>query len=439
MLQAISPLHVSGRSFFHSLRFEILIILVGGVVLPAWLALAWDPNAVLSAFGFAKAPTVVASAGTARISLVCAILCALAMIMVLRRFKLYPGVPVARSILPVLGSFYAIFLAVILVFRLDYSSKILIACFLGTLVFRYAIETLHIRAKGIFYSIVPGGKVDRIMGLPRTPTIFLDAPILNNRSVGAIIADLHADLEPQWERFLAEAALSGRAVYHYRQVWEAETGKVQISHLSENTFGSLIPSLLYQKLKRSVDIVACVLLMPLVFLLIAGSAIAIRLDSPGAVFFRQRRMGFRGKGFYVLKLRTMTEANDGNDRERSITLSDDLRITRVGRFLRKSRLDELPQIFNILRGEMSWIGPRPEAVSLSRWYETEIPFYQYRHIVRPGITGWAQVNQGHVASIDEVHDKLQYDFYYVKNLSYWLDIVIALRTLRVILSGFGAK
>ena len=179
--------------------------------------------------------------------------------------------------------------------------------------------------------------------------------------------------------------------------------------------------------------------MPLVFLLIAGSAIAIRLDSPGAVFFRQRRMGFRGKGFYVLKLRTMTEANDGNDRERSITLSDDLRITRVGRFLRKSRLDELPQIFNILRGEMSWIGPRPEAVSLSRWYETEIPFYQYRHIVRPGITGWAQVNQGHVASIDEVHDKLQYDFYYVKNLSYWLDIVIALRTLRVILSGFGAK
>ena len=93
----------------------------------------------------------------------------------------------------------------------------------------------------------------------------------------------------------------------------------------------------------------------------------------------------------------------------------------------------------ILRGEMSWIGPRPEAVSLSMHYASEIPFDRYRHIVRPGISGWAQVNQGHVAEVNEVHEKLQYDFYYVKNLSYWLDIIICLRTIRVMLSGFGAK
>jgi lipopolysaccharide/colanic/teichoic acid biosynthesis glycosyltransferase len=114
-------------------------------------------------------------------------------------------------------------------------------------------------------------------------------------------------------------------------------------------------------------------------------------------------------------------------------------VTRVGRFLRRTRIDELPQIWNILRGEMSWIGPRPEATSLSSWYEGELAFYRYRHIVRPGISGWAQVNQGHVSSIDDVNHKLRFDFYYIKNISYWLDVLIFFKTLRVVLNGFGSK
>jgi lipopolysaccharide/colanic/teichoic acid biosynthesis glycosyltransferase len=183
--------------------------------------------------------------------------------------------------------------------------------------------------------------------------------------------------------------------------------------------------------------VTCVLGMALPLLGIC--AILIKLDSAGPACFRQRRMGFRGKIFQVVKLRTMAVSLDGENRKESATQANDARITRIGRFLRKSRLDELPQIFNIILGQMSWIGPRPEAVSLSDWYDSEIPFYRYRHIVRPGITGWAQINQGHVASLDEINGKLQYDFYYIKHLSYWLDIIIALRTLRVVLSGFGAK
>jgi len=122
-----------------------------------------------------------------------------------------------------------------------------------------------------------------------------------------------------------------------------------------------------------------------------------------------------------------------------VTRDGDDRITRVGRFLRKTRLDELPQAWNILKGEMSWIGPRPEASELANWYEDQIPFYAYRHIVRPGITGWAQVNQGHVADVDEVRAKLRFDFYYIKNLSLWLDLLIALKTIRVVLGGIGAK
>jgi len=107
--------------------------------------------------------------------------------------------------------------------------------------------------------------------------------------------------------------------------------------------------------------------------------------------------------------------------------------------LRRSRIDELPQLWNVLKGEMSLIGPRPEALALSEWYERELPFYTYRHIVRPGITGWAQVNQGHVAELGDVHIKLHYDFYYIKHFSAWLDILIMLRTVSTMLTGFGSK
>jgi lipopolysaccharide/colanic/teichoic acid biosynthesis glycosyltransferase len=165
----------------------------------------------------------------------------------------------------------------------------------------------------------------------------------------------------------------------------------------------------------------------------------IKIDSKGPALFRQKRMGYRGKVFHMYKLRTMSIAHNGDDKLQSMTHSDDERITRIGAFLRRTRIDELPQIFNILRGEMSWIGPRPETVSLSEWYEKEIPFYRYRHIVRPGITGWAQVSQGHVFSIDDTNSKLRYDFFYIKNISYWMDVFIAFKTVRVIFFGTGAK
>jgi lipopolysaccharide/colanic/teichoic acid biosynthesis glycosyltransferase len=166
-------------------------------------------------------------------------------------------------------------------------------------------------------------------------------------------------------------------------------------------------------------------------------AAAVRLDSSGPILFRQKRVGHAGRNIIVYKFRTMREIHAEDDRAAAITNEDDERITSVGAFLRKFRLDELPQILNILKGEMSWIGPRPEAEVLSHWYQSEIPFYRYRHVVKPGISGWAQVNQGHVADVEQVHRKLQYDFYYIKYFSPWLDLLIVARTLNTVTTGFG--
>jgi lipopolysaccharide/colanic/teichoic acid biosynthesis glycosyltransferase len=181
------------------------------------------------------------------------------------------------------------------------------------------------------------------------------------------------------------------------------------------------------------------LLLPLALLVMAVVAVAIRLDSNGPALFRQKRVGHAGKPIIIYKFRTMRTVDIEDERRAAMTDDADDRITRVGRILRTLRLDELPQIFNILKWEMSWIGPRPEAEVLSRWYTSEIPFYRYRHVVKPGISGWAQVNQGHVAAVEDVYLKLHYDFYYIKYFSPWLDVLIVFRTIKTMLTGWGAR
>jgi len=157
------------------------------------------------------------------------------------------------------------------------------------------------------------------------------------------------------------------------------------------------------------------------------------------VLFRQSRIGVGGKAFSIIKLRTMKHATAVEDVQAAYTQEADPRITRIGRFLRRRRIDELPQVINILRGEMSWIGPRPEAIQLSQWYEREVSFYIYRHIVRPGISGWAQVNQGNVAAFHAAREKLEYDFFYIKHFSFWIDLIIFVKSVRTILTCSGAR
>jgi len=167
------------------------------------------------------------------------------------------------------------------------------------------------------------------------------------------------------------------------------------------------------------------------------AAIAIKLGSPGPLFFVQERIGQRGKRFRMIKFRSMrTDAENEGARFAART---DERITRVGSFLRQTRIDELPQFWNVLKGEMSVIGPRPEQPDFVTSFEASIPFYGYRHLVKPGITGWAQVHFGYAASEEDTRNKLEYDLYYARHCSIWLDLAIIFRTFRTIFTGDGAR
>jgi lipopolysaccharide/colanic/teichoic acid biosynthesis glycosyltransferase len=288
-----------------------------------------------------------------------------------------------------------------------------------------------------------------VISSPRVDAVLADLPDLPRTlcrraedlptSEGPIVADLHADLSPDWEAAIVQATLQGRNVYHVKQISESLTGRVQIDHQSENALGTLAPDESYAFIKSVAEkAIAAFLLVILSPLFLAG-AIAIRLDSPGPAIFRQTRIGLGGRPFTIFKLRTMAASQGPSTLERDMTQENDPRITRLGRFLRRSRIDEIPQLINILRGEMSFIGPRPETVNLSRWYADTIDFYAYRHVVLPGISGWAQVKQGHVTSTEDVLRKLQYDLYYIKNFSFWLDVVIVLKTAKIMLLKLGAK
>lgn len=365
---------------------------------------------------------------------------------VLSRLRQYAKARLLSYVVPVDLLVFAAGATLIGVLRLPYSIGLFGSCLIATTIVSYILTAITRLGNKALY-IVPGGRVSEMRPRPEHVPIAsieqFESLVAHGDLNGSVIGDLHFDHSPEWERLFAKAALRGIPVYHFRQILELETGQVRIDRLSENVLGSLIPNLPYMAAKRAFDVVATILLAPLLLIVMAGIAIVIRLDSKGPVLFIQDRMGFRGEVFRMVKFRTMRERTVAESvaalRNDAMTRDDDDRITRVGRFLRKVRLDELPQAWNVLKGEMSWIGPRPEAISLSEWYETEIPFYSYRHIVRPGLTGWAQVNQGHVTGVDTAADKLRYDFYYVKNISLWLDALIALKTLRVVAGGFGAR
>ncbi|MBH5322422.1 sugar transferase [Aurantiacibacter sediminis] len=427
-MAAPNELIQDGRSIFRSFSLQVLCAVGIGCLLPALLY--YGPEFLFSRMG------------SVQHSVIASVLATISGVFFARRLHIYPGVKQFGAVIPPFIATYGLAAIAILVTRLEYSIPFFGVNFALSLTIYLAIMVIATRFdQNVFYT-VPGGRVKRLrnVGLHMRA---MPSPILPNHRGAILVADLHADHEDAWVRLLANAALEGIPVFHFKQVREAATGKVQVEHLSENSFGSLLPNMSFMRVKRLADLLLCFIFLPLAILPLMLVALLIKLDSPGPVFFRQSRVGYRGVPFRVLKFRTMRteklEEDEAARRAKAMTGDDDPRITKLGRFLRKTRIDELPQMYNIIFGHMSWIGPRPEAIELSRWYREEIPFYDYRHIVRPGITGWAQVNQGHVTGLDDIDDKLQYDFYYIKNFSYWLDFLILVRTALVVFTGHGAK
>jgi sugar transferase (PEP-CTERM system associated) len=223
---------------------------------------------------------------------------------------------------------------------------------------------------------------------------------------------------------------------------ERETGRVDLRSINPSwlifsdgfSSGRRLSSLA----KRVFDIVVATLLLVLTLPFVMIGALAVKLESKGPAFYRQTRTGLYGAPFDILKLRSMRQ--DAEVAGKAVWAEkDDPRITRVGRIIRKLRIDELPQVWTVLKGEMSFVGPRPERPQFVTELGKKIPFYAERHVVKPGITGWAQINYPYGASIDDAKHKLEYDLYYAKNYTPFLDVVIILQTIRVVLFPDGAR
>lgn len=233
---------------------------------------------------------------------------------------------------------------------------------------------------------------------------------------------------------LLACKLAGIMITDYSTFWERETGKVDLDtlHPSWMIFSDgFVGGPTQAAVKRAFDIGSSLLLLVLTLPIVCLTAIAIRLESSGGILYRQERVGMNGRPFMLLKFRSM-RADAERDGVPKWAQVNDQRVTRVGAFIRKVRIDEIPQIVNVLKGDMSFIGPRPERPFFVDELRQAIPYYAERHRVKPGISGWAQLNYPYGASIEDAKEKFQYDLYYIKNYSLFLDLIVLIQTVRVI-------
>ena len=359
----------------------------------------------------------------------------------LRRLTQFPGQRSVSFVFPTLLIVMTLLGALIIIFRLPYSLYYL--AFSGSVgvVFFFISYLLEQKANHPYMAYIPLGHCQNFEQIFQIRWLRLEKPQLSDlqsKQIQAIVVDLSSpQLDEAWQRFLTKQTLQGRPVYNNRQVYESLTGRLPIHHLYENELGSLLPSQGYLWFKQLLDSLAIILVAPLVLPICLLTALLIRLESTGNVIFVQERVGQGGKLFKIYKFRSMT--TDAEKHGAKLAQENDARVTRVGKFIRKTRIDELPQFINVLKGDMSLIGPRPEQLSFVKAFEQSIPFYNYRHIVKPGISGWALVTQGYAGNEDETALKVQYDFYYIKHISFALDVLIVIKTLQTMLTGFGAR
>lgn len=263
--------------------------------------------------------------------------------------------------------------------------------------------------------------------------------ILREHKISTVVTALNPHSNPQLVQNLYESLSMRLQYFDLPDFYEKLTGKVPVTtighiwfleNLAEGDRGG------YETLKRVSDVFLALLGLSLSIPLFPIIALLVKMDSSGPLLFRQTRVGYLSRPFVAMKFRSMVIGAEADGQPQWASFNDP-RVTRVGRFLRRTRLDEIPQLWNVLRGEMSFIGPRPERPEFVKNLQTLIPFYNERHLIKPGLTGWAQINFRYGSTTGDALKKLQYDLFYIKNRSLPLDIGILLKTINIILSGLG--
>jgi exopolysaccharide biosynthesis polyprenyl glycosylphosphotransferase len=269
---------------------------------------------------------------------------------------------------------------------------------------------------------------------------FQDLEKWTSQSWSGVVLTTKEELSDAQMRQLMQLRLQGIPVYRLPEAYQALWFKLPSSLLGDAWFTfnnglNLLSSKFHLKVKYIADVIISGLLLIVLSPLMLLVVLAIKLDSSGSVFYTQIRTGLNGNLFKLYKFRSMYQ--DAEKQGVQWTQKSDPRITRVGYWLRKLRIDELPQLWNILQGEMSLVGPRPERPEFDAQLKKDIPYYEMRYLVKPGITGWAQVLYAYGASVEDAYEKLAYDLYYIQNYSLWLDVVIFFKTIGVVILGKG--
>jgi len=264
--------------------------------------------------------------------------------------------------------------------------------------------------------------------------------VVNDYGINDIILTIDPKENKELEKALVKCRIMGINIYDIPTFYEHLMDKLPITQIRESWFFycdgfQKLGNTVYKRFKRIVDLVFSFLLLLISLPLVVLIILLIKSTSRGPFLYTQERLGENMKPFKMLKFRTMVK--EAEKREPKWAEENDIRVTRVGKILRKLRFDELPQFINILRGEMSLIGPRPEREYFVKRLMKEIPYYSLRFALKPGLTGWAQVNYGYGSTVEDVLEKLSYELYYIKNMSLFMDLRILLRTLRVMLFGMG--
>lgn len=354
----------------------------------------------------------------------------------LRKAYSLPGFRTFARLITTVWVWWSLLLFIILFLRLPYSRSYVLVGAL-TVLFFVLIDQYRQSKMPLRIAFVPTDSTYDPNQCSKHLWIKITKPQLPQQKIDYLIVDLDRPLDQEWLKFIADCTLQNIMVFDARQFMESYTGQVTLDSLRENELGTLLPPYAYSKIKRGVDILTVVCSLPFVLPIALISAVIIKITSSGPILFKQARVGLGGKEFTLYKFRSMyIDSEKGGAKFAS---AQDTRITPVGKWMRKFRIDELPQFWNIFKGEMSLIGPRPEQKIFVEHFSEQISFYSYRHIVRPGISGWAQVNQGYAASKEETLIKTEYDLFYVKYFSFALDFLITLRTIKTVLTGFGAR